>query len=513
MLLDVGSRTAASRLATTLAPVLAALTLACGNDGMGPQVAASGLTLVAGATATDTVDAQLIQALVVEVGDANGRAVRGVVVRFTSLPARLAGGQLVAGALVGPLSAQGQGTLVVDTTDVRGRSAVLVRLGPVAGPVGVEVSVPELGLADTARFTVLHGSADSVAVTPADSALFIGAHYTLTAQALDRYTNVTGDAVRFSAVNAGVANVSGATVTGRAYGRAAVVASAGGAQDTAWTSVVPPGVLGVTAPGPAGIILATVSLDGSGFAQIPVSHTYTGAGLAWAPDGSYLVGGFDSGTPALYRVTPAGVATLVVPSGTSVGQITAVDVSADGQFIYFSAGYCNYNEIVYRVSSAGGTPQRVSAPVVGDECFDMVNAHVSLAPDGLKAVVEHYPTGYATPDLQVLDIATGQATPLNIIGSRPKWSPRGDRIAYVDNGRVWLVSPDGSGATAISPLNTVFQPGLTWSPDGAWLLVHHQPISWNTTTHLALLRVATREMIPLPASFAQWDNPAWNPSP
>ena len=512
MLLKFGSSLVGSRLANTLAVVLAALVLACRNDGTGPRVAASGLSLVAGSTATDTVDAQLVQALVVEVGDESGLAIPGVVARFTALPVRRPDGVVVAGALVGRLSAAGKGTLVVDTTDVRGRAAALVQLGPVAGEVGVEVSVPELGLADTARFTVLHGSADSIGLTPADSALFIAAHYVLTAQVLDRYNNVTGDAVGFSAVNASVADVSGATVTAKAYGRAAIVASAGGVRDTAWTSVVPFGVLGVSAPGPAGIIVSTVNLDGSGFAQIPVAHTYTGAGLAWAPDGSYLVGGFDSDARALYRVTPAGVSTLVVPSGTSVGQITAVDVSADGQWIYFSAGNCNYNEIVYRVSLAGGGPQRVSAPV-GDECFDMVQADVSLAPDGLQAVVDHYATPYAPSELQVVDIATGQATPLNIIGSHPKWSPRGDRIAFVDNGRVWVVSPDGSGANAISPLNMLFQPGLTWSPDGEWLVVHHQAISWNSTTQLVLLRVATREMIPLPPSFARWDNPAWNPAP
>ena len=115
--------------------------------------------------------------------------------------------------------------------------------------------------------------------------------------------------------------------------------------------------------------------------------------------------------------------------------------------------------------------------------------------------------------MQILDLSTGVATPLNLIGTRPKWSPLGNRIAYVANNRVWVVSPDGSGATAVSPVNALFQPGLAWSPDGAWLLVLHQPVSWSGATRMALLSLATGELIPLPPGFARFANPAWRPVP
>src|SRR5439155_24608994 len=112
---------------------------------------------------------------------------------------------------------------------------------------------------------------------------------------------------------------------------------------------------------------------------IQVPHSYAGAGLAWAPDGSYLVGAFDSPI-ALYRFDLAGGSKLLT-SAFYVGQITAADVSHDGQLVYLSAGNCNYNEIVYKVLATGSGPTRVST-ATADDCFDLVHADISLAPDG-----------------------------------------------------------------------------------------------------------------------------------
>ena len=157
-------------------------------------------------------------------------------------------------------------------------------------------------------------------------------------------------------------------------------------------------------------------------------------------------------------------------------------------------------------------PVRVSAPVA-DECFGLVQANVSLSPDGAHAAVEHYGTPYDTPDVQILALASGVAEPLGLLGSHPRWSPRGDRIAYVGDNRVWVVSPDGTGLRAVSPFDAIFQPGLTWSPDGEWLVARYQPISWNVTSSLVLLRVATGEVIPLPPSLAALSTPQWKPTP
>ena len=375
----------------------------CGDNGTEPPVGPPGLTIVSGAGANDTIDARLVQALVVEVHTPAGRGVPNAVVRFTSLSARRPDGWTTPGVLVGRLTDATLTSLVVDTTDANSRATALVQLGSVAGETGVEVTVPVLGLVDTARYRVRPGATDSVALTPLDTAVYVGASYAISGRTLDRHGNATDGTVVLTVGDITVAEVAAASVTGRAYGRTAVVASSGPVRDTAWTSVVPTGVLAVTGYGG---VIATVNLDGSGYRQIPVPRTYTGAGIAWAPDGSYLVAGFDD-PRTLYRVTTDGGSTrLIAGAAPSVGEITAVDVSADGQETYFSAGYCNYNEVVYRVLGTDAYPVRVSAPVA-DECFGLVQANVSLSPDGAHAAVEHYGTPYDTPDVQILALASG----------------------------------------------------------------------------------------------------------
>src|SRR5207249_11407586 len=100
-----------------------------------------------------------------------------------------------------------------------------------------------------------------------------------------------------------------------------------------------------------------------------------------------------------------------------------------------------------------------------------------------------------------------------VLDSRARRSPRGDRTAYVGANRVWVVSPDGAGRRAVSPFDAILQPGLTWSPDGEWLVARYQPVSWNVTSSLVLLRIATGEVIPLPASLAALSTPQWKPTP
>ncbi len=490
---------------------LSAVALAC-SDGTGPGSGPPGLTIVAGGSGADTVDAVRTQALVVSVRDTTGAAVSHTPVRFTGLAVQHPSGWIVPSALVGALSGSYFSAFGVDTTDESGQAAVLVQFGPVATSASIEVVVPVLGLVETARYTVRPGAVDSIAIVPADSAIHVGRGYTITARAIDRHANGTGAVVQLAVADTAVARVSGGTVTGRAYGRVAVVGSALGVRDTAWTSVVPTGVLAVTEySNTAGSIVATIDLDGSGHRQIPVARTYSGAGLAWARDTSFLVGGFDN-PKTLYRFTTSGASTRVLASTVVVGDITAVDVSANGQWVYFSAGNCNYNEIVYKVAVTDSIPQRVSA-ATGDDCFNLVHAEVSLAPDGARAAVAHYATGYATPDVQVLDLTSGVATPLGLSGDDPRWAPFGNTVAFVGNGRVWVVQADGTGARAVSPPSALFGPGLAWSPDGAWLLAHYQPVSWNVNTYPVLLRVATGEMIPLPASLARFGNAVWQPAP
>lgn len=50
--------------------------------------------------------------------------------------------------------------------------------------------------------------------------------------------------------------------------------------------------------------------------------------------------------------------------------------------------------------------------------------------------------------------------------ARPRWSPDGRRLAYLNGGRLWVMKADGTGKVRLS---TRAAAGPSWSPDGRWL--------------------------------------------
>jgi Tol biopolymer transport system component len=88
-------------------------------------------------------------------------------------------------------------------------------------------------------------------------------------------------------------------------------------------------------------------------------------------------------------------------------------------------------------------------------------------------------------------------------GTSPVWSPSGDRLAYVGLGDVLTVaSRDGGDAPVRSFAE--FEPGVTWSPDGAWLLGR----TLGQRGQLLLVRVADGLAIPLPLPI-DLRQPSW----
>src|SRR4051812_2382989 len=160
-------------------PALIAVVLAgCGGgaDGTtGPSGA--GLRIVAGAGVTDTVMSRPVQALVVEVRPTSGSRA-GLVVRFQSLPADSTRPYEPA-IVVSNLASSFFGPFISDTTNASGRASVLVQLGTIAGEARILVTCPELGFADTAKFTVLPGKVDRVVVRNRDTMVVAGATYTI----------------------------------------------------------------------------------------------------------------------------------------------------------------------------------------------------------------------------------------------------------------------------------------------------------------------------------------------
>jgi Tol biopolymer transport system component len=479
---------------TVLPAALVVLTMlvvsACG-DSTGPEHRR--LRFVAGNGAADTVDAQLLQALVVEVRDPSGRLVPGTTVRFQALPADPSLPYGDYGVYVGNVAGCACAPFAADTTNSRGRASALVRLGRHAGPAHVVVSVPEFGLVDTATFTVRAGAAARVVALPHDTAVYVGGSVTLRSAVTDRYGNPRPDPASLAVVDGGV-TLAGKVVTGRAIGPARVAVSAIGLSDTTHIVVVPQGTLAAATY--VGVV--TINLDGSGYRVLTPSHAEY---AKWAPDGSAVA--FDQGyaTPA-HVVTTSGEERPV--SQTSLGDAAEMypSFSHDGSWVYFSAALPGGFRL-WRVHADGTGAEQLASADARDDFFP------SASPDGTR-IAYVLRKGYGQDTLRILELATGAVTDLHVAGHSPAWSPVGDQIAYIDIPAGWVVKvmrPDGTGQRQISPSGMSYERGIDWSPDGGWL------VAFNTTRwSVDLIEVATGTVLPLTFRVGTTlMSPSWKP--
>lgn len=499
--------------------LLASLTVACGDRATGPGTEpAEGIKVAAGASVKDTVDAPLPLALRVLVRDANGRAMPGVVVRFNSVPISRPGGYAVPGVLVGGLAAPGASSFLAETTSAQGIAFARIVMGRVAGNAAVAITVPQVGVSDTARFTVMPGAPVRLVMPIADSAIAIGNAVPLAGRVEDRYGNPRPDTIAYEQLGSGLTIADG-RVSATAPARAAVIGRldrSNIAPDTTWLSVVPVATVAVR----KGTRLVTAKLDGSGLAEIPHQLEATDYGPVWHPNGQSLLAvlGTYSITYSLYRVDLAGkLDRLLTPTSVSAvfpyvpGTLRGLDYSPDGNFVFLSGNNCNSNAILYRFPAASPTSLERLSPVTQNDCFEVGQQWPSPSPDGLRVVFENFlRNGPVTFAVAIMTVATKAVTQL-VAGQRPSWSPKGDLIAYHADRQIWVIRPDGTGAQMISPIGRSYLQGVQWSPDGQWLLARFQKTPYGGTT-AALLNVSSRQEIPLP-----WANdlslPVWKPVP
>ncbi len=471
----------------TFAALLAIAANAC-DGGTGPDGAS--LRIVAGSGITDTIDARLPQALIVEVRDAGGQLVPGHVVRYEAIP--MGATQSGFGALVGRLDGAFYTTFLVDTTDESGRSSVIVRLATRIGDARVAVSVPELGISDTARFTVRPGNFARVQVHPSDTSLMLGRSFTFLGGSVDRYGNPRPDPVEVVSTTSEV-RATGTTISAHAVGRGVVVVRAVGVLDTALVTVVPAGILAAGRSDG----LYVFNTDGSELRRLVSGPA---GNPKWSPGGTHVV--FDQIWPGRLHIADLAGAAGPLAAPLGLGAELFPQWTRDGQWVYFSGYGDGVN--LWRVRSDGSAGARV--PINRTEN----SGNPSPSPDGSRIAYVNI-VGGGNDYLRMLDVATGNVTVLDIPGHSPHWSPSGVWIAYLDfrgnaHGPIRIMRPDGSDQRPITdPVTQRYSFGFDWSPDEAWLVAANV-----FTGRIEIVNVETGMTLPL-AFTGGMTSPSWKP--
>ncbi|HET7552894.1 MAG TPA: hypothetical protein VFK04_16490 [Gemmatimonadaceae bacterium] len=464
----------------------AALLGAC-DDSTGPKDFPP-IRFVLGADGSDTVLAQLTQALVVEVNDEGG-PLPGAVVRFQSVPTDPPSNWGGMSAYISPPDRNSFGTFLSDTTDENGRAFALVQLGRKAGVASIVVTVPDIGAEDTAHFTVKAGSPFSVVALPQDTALYVGHSFVPRSTVVDQFQNPIDGPVTYRTIGSAVTFADG-KASAVQLGKGQLIAIFDSLADTTTVSVVPEMTFGALRGG----IVVMANADGSGYTELATAWSpFT---TDWDPTGKLLA--YDE------RGGSTGTIKTVDLNGTvkTIGAVGAYglypEFSPDGAWVYYARGDFDFS--TYRARADGSADEALAVT-------SQPNAvSPSLSPDGKRLV-------FSTGDwgqLAIVDIATGEWSYVNeAMGTSPAWSPDGSRIAYVatgnDGARLHTVAPDGSDNHRVGDENSSYDVGIDWSPDGRWIIARN-----NSKNRLEIIDATSDVTFPL-GFTAGYRGPSWKP--
>ena len=462
--------------------VVTVLVLGCGGDSTAPPTQ-SGILIDAGANVTDSIGANLTQALIVEVRKTNGSAVSGALVRFTAL----ANDSLpyASAIAVANLNSEFFSNFVSDSTDKNGRAAVLVELGSVAGKAGIVVTVPELGLTDTAWYTVMPGQPAHFTLGVRDTVVSKAAAWDIGVHVTDRDGNpLSADGVTFASINSSATVTALGHVTAITEGRAGIEVRSGTARDTSRASVVPAGQLVAVRPN-IGVYL--MNLDGTGLKTLTGISDYS-VFPQWSPDGHRVTiyEGNPYGSVTFTAVSLDGVRTPIVPSPASlVGGLAWARPDMSG-LLYFAGPGANGGAMaVWRMNADGSGLVKLGNPTDG---YDFT--HPAPSPDGKTVAYDVDPQG-----IMAIDVATKAVHALGLQGSFPSYAPDGAHIAYLSGSTLMIANSDGTGARMLWGSSDVDVSAPSWSADGKWILA---PQGGGGA---ALVRVSDGLVLPLPFAF------------
>jgi len=186
----------------------------------------------------------------------------------------------------------------------------------------------------------------------------------------------------------------------------------------------------------------------------------------WNSDASLLAfveGPFRYGNLLVER--PDGTGRRTVIAGTRAAQPGFAEFSPAGDQIAYSAHDEDTSlDKLLVIPTAGGTPRPIAENLT----------RPGWSPDAQRIVaVGRGPdtsSGPGPEGLHLVNVAAGGSSllvaqsfsPFDSVW--PQWSPDGTLIAWAKGGAVWTVSPDGSGARAITPV--LGARDVAWAPDG-----------------------------------------------
>ena len=506
---------------------------ACGSDAP-PEPAAAGLLIVSGRNGADSVLGTTIPDLVVQVRASGGGLAAGVAVRFEAIrPSPLSLPILYVCATTKSMCEVSPSSFAfVGTTDSRGRAAIHVRPRYLAGTGWVRVTVPDLGFADSARYEIAPGGAAGLTRVVADTVVSIGGSITLSARTTDSFGNLRPDTVTLTGATGVVTVAAGSTlVQGTAFGMQAVYAQYGTLRDSTLVRVVPPARLLVW--GAIERVLSFVNTDGSAVRRFLTDVTgplgvfprfSPARGLISLQRTTVEIGGssnvfqvVDTLGAVQRELAPVVgfesiLVTRVLADGTALAVARKTGFVQPGPYA-FGTGYS-----VWRIAADNAITSLLDLPQLTVFAgVDVLYGSADISPDGRTLAYTAQPTPSAPTELRVVDIATGVTRTIDQRGAfAPRWSPSGSRIAYLTaivgmsmtfGANVNTIAADGSNQTPIG--STLFTAGISWSPDGQYLLGR------TNRAVLSILRVADGRAVALslpgarPGVYEDYLQPDW----
>jgi Tol biopolymer transport system component len=246
---------------------------------------------------------------------------------------------------------------------------------------------------------------------------------------------------------------------------------------------------------------------------------------AWHPDGDRLL------VSGLRVITVDGAATQLSTGGVSLIP-SCGEFTADGAWVFFKARQSTddaFSSRIWRIR-----PDGTDLDLVTPEFLD-TRSLFSPSPDGTRVA---YIVGSGLTYLVVRTIETARVDTVSpSVGAiqftgftSVAWSPAGDWIAYTRTSQdlalrvdrwttrygsyATLVRPDGSETRHPVPAGSAphangLLGGVTWSPDGAWLIGRHW--RWLSDGPLLLIESATGVALPLHGGTREYVSPVWRP--